>query len=79
MDEIFEREEEFDNFPTIQGSGNNVNSTVISGNKVSLHSENNSLKLLLKEKDERIADLQKSLETLSAFARLAQIPPQNNN
>ena len=79
MDEIFEKEEESDDFPTIQGSGNNVNSTVISGNKVSLHSENTSLKLLLKEKDARIADLQRSLETLSTFARLAQIPPQSDN
>lgn len=55
--------------PSIHGSHNNVNSTVINHDVDSLRSENAALKQLIEEKDKRIKDLQNSLNMVIALAQ----------
>lgn len=55
--------------PSVHGSHNNINSTVINHDVDSLRSENAALMKLIEEKDKRISDLQKSLSVVIALAQ----------
>ena len=70
MDDLFEMQGDVsvEASPSIRGSHNNVNSTVINHDVESLRSENAALKLLIEEKDKRIKDLQNTLNMVIALA-----------
>lgn len=69
-DSLFDIEDEGrEQIPAITGNFNNVNSTVINYDLATLRSENEALKVLIKEKDNRIADLQNSVEILNAILK----------
>ncbi len=72
MDELFEISSDSAQFPNIQGNFNNVNSTVINHDIASLQSENDTLKLLIKEKDLRIEDLKRNLDKVIELAQYGQ-------
>lgn len=72
MDSLFDTIEDTGNFPNITGSYNNVNSTVINNDLASLKSENEALKMLIKEKDSRIEDLKRNLDKVIELAQLGQ-------
>ena len=59
LDELFSGSDKIGDSPYIVGDQNNVNSAVINQDAKSLQSENKALRMLVKEKDERIADLKK--------------------
>lgn len=71
MDDLFEMQGDVsvEASPSIHGSHNNVNSTVINHDVESLRSENAALKLLIEEKDKRIKDLQNNLNMVIALAQ----------
>jgi len=71
MDDLFEMQGDVsvEASPSIRGSHNNVNSTVINHDVESLRSENAALKLLIEEKDKRIKDLQNNLNMVIALAQ----------
>lgn len=71
MDDLFEMQGDVsvEASPSIRGSHNNVNSTVINHDVESLRSENAALKLLIEEKDKRINDLQNNLNMVIALAQ----------
>ena len=71
MDDLFEMQGDVsvEVSPSIRGSHNNVNSTVINHDVESLRSENAALKLLIEEKDKRIKDLQNNLNMVIALAQ----------
>lgn len=70
MDDLFEMRGDVnvEVSPSIRGSHNNVNSTVINHDVESLRSENAALKMLIEEKDKRIKDLQNNLNMVIALA-----------
>jgi hypothetical protein len=69
MDDLFEIEGDGATTSTsIQGSNNNVNSTVINQDVSSLQAENYALKKLIEEKDDRIKQLQENLKMVIEFA-----------
>ena len=70
MDSLFEFEDNIKLLPLIKGDNNNVNSTVINADIASLRSENEALKLLIKEKDLRIADLQRNLDVVIGLIKV---------
>ena len=72
MDKILEIQEPKQNIPNITGHNNNINSTVINQDYYALQSENEALKLLVKEKDLRIADLQRNLDMVIELAKNGQ-------
>lgn len=72
MDSLFETTDDTDESPGIAGKCNNVNTSVISQDFCSLQSENEALKLLIKEKDLRIADLQHNLDMVIELAKNGQ-------
>lgn len=59
LDELFCGSDKIGDSPYIIGDQNIVNSAVINQDAKSLQSENKALRMLVKEKDERIADLKK--------------------
>lgn len=59
LDELFSGSDKIGDSPYIIGDQNIVNSAVINQDAKSLQSENKALRMLVKEKDERIADLKK--------------------
>lgn len=59
LDELFSGSDKIGDSPYIVGDQNIVNSAVINQDAKSLQSENKALRMLVKEKDERIADLKK--------------------
>lgn len=71
LDDLFETDGDInvEASPSIHGSNNNVNSTVINHDVDSLRSENAALKQLIVEKDKRIKDLQTSLNMVIALAQ----------
>lgn len=71
MDDLFEMQGDVsvEASPSIRGSHNNVNSTVINHDVESLRSENAALKMLIEEKDKRIKDLQNNLNMVIALAQ----------
>ena len=72
MDRILEIQDTESNTPNIKGNGNNVNSTPLNQEYYALQSENEALKLLIKEKDLRIADLQRNLDMVIDLAKNGQ-------
>ena len=72
FDTFLEVQEKKSDFPNINGNNNNVNSTVINNDIASLKSENESLKMLIKEKDMRIEDLKRNLDTVIKLAQVGQ-------
>lgn len=58
------------NTPLIQGNYNNVKSIVIEQATAELKAENNALKMLIAEKDERIKNLQQMNDTLISIVKL---------
>ncbi len=71
MDDLFEMRGDVnvEVSPSIHGSHNNINSTVINHDVESLRSENAALKMLIEEKDKRIKDLQNNLNMVIALAQ----------
>ena len=59
LDELFSGSDKIGDSPYIIGDQNIVNSAVINQDAKSLQSENKALRMLVKEKDERIEDLKK--------------------
>ena len=72
IDTFLEVQEKKSDLPNITGNNNNVNSTVINNDIASLKSENESLKMLIKEKDMRIEDLKRNLDTVIKLAQVGQ-------
>lgn len=72
IDTILEKEEQKSDIPNIRGNHNNVNSTIINNDVATLKSENESLKMLIKEKDLRIEDLKRNLDTVIKLAQVGQ-------
>ena len=72
MDMLFDIDNSLTPFPNINGNNNNVNSTVINQHYASMKSENEALKMLIKEKDERIQDLRKNLDYVISLSKLGQ-------
>ena len=72
MDALFETEEQKSDIPSITGNNNNIYSTVINQDYAALKSENESLKMLIKEKDFRIDDLKKNLDMVIKLAQQGQ-------
>lgn len=64
LDDFFRGSDRIGASPFVVGNQNVVNSSVINQDSKSLRAENQALKLLLKEKDERIEDLKKVNEEL---------------
>lgn len=72
LDELFSGSDKIGESPYIIGNQNIVNSSVISQDPMSLMADNKALRMLIKEKDERISDLKKvngQLETLLGLIR----------
>ncbi|MBP3220067.1 MAG: hypothetical protein J6M37_06355 [Prevotella sp.] len=72
MEKILEKQDTKSEVPSITGNNNNINSTVINQDFYALQSENEALKLLVKEKDLRIADLQRNLDMVIDLAKAGQ-------
>lgn len=72
MDRILEIQDIESNTPSIKGNDNNINSTPFNQEFYTLQSENEALKLLIKEKDLRIADLQRNLDMVIDLAKNGQ-------
>ena len=66
LDDFFGGSDKIGASPFIVGNQNIVNSSVINQDRESLQAENKTLRLLIKEKDERISDLKKVKEELNA-------------
>lgn len=65
LDELFSGSDKIGESPNVIGNQNIINSSVITQDAKSLQAENKALRLLIKEKDERISDLKKVKEELS--------------
>lgn len=66
LDDFFCGSDKIGSSPNIVGNQNIVNSSVINQDMKSLQADNRALRLVIKEKDERIADLKKVNEDLAA-------------
>lgn len=66
LDDFFGGSDKIGTSPFVVGSQNIINSSVISQDVKSLQAENKALRLLIKEKDERISDLKKVKDELGA-------------
>lgn len=67
LDDFFNGSDKKGSSPFIVGDMNVVNSSVINQDTKSLQTENKALKMLIKEKDERISDLKKVNEQLDSL------------
>lgn len=67
LDELFSGSDKIGNSPYIVGNQNIVNSSVVNQNVKSLQAENKALRMLIREKDERISDLKKIKDELNAL------------
>lgn len=65
LDELFNGSDKIGESPNIIGNQNIVNSSFVNMDPLSVVAENKALKLVLKEKNERIADLKKVNEQLN--------------
>ena len=72
IDILLEVKEKNTDIPNIRGNHNNINSTIINNDIATLKSENESLKMLIKEKDSRIEDLKRNLDTVIKLAQIGQ-------
>lgn len=70
IDTFLETQEQKSDIPNINGNYNNINSTVINNDIATLKSENESLKMLIKEKDLRIEDLKRNFDTVINLAQV---------
>jgi hypothetical protein len=66
LDDFFRGSDRIGTSPFIVGNQNIINSSVINQDVKSLQAENKALRLLIKEKDERISDLKKVKDELGA-------------
>jgi DNA-binding XRE family transcriptional regulator len=64
LDELFSGSDKTGDSPYIIGNQNIINSSVVNQDIKSLQAENKALKMVIKEKDERISDLKKVKEEL---------------
>lgn len=79
LDDLFNGSDKIGDSPHIVGDRNIVNSAVINQDAKSLQSENKALRMLVKEKDERIADLKKVNQQLSDVVELLNSKGQNSD
>ncbi len=79
LDDLFSGSDKIGDSPHIIGDKNIVNSSVINQDAKSLQSENKALRMLVKEKDERIADLKKVNQQLSDVVDLLNRKGQNSD
>ncbi len=73
LDDLFEISTDSAQLPTIQGNFNNPTYTSTNHDFASLRSENEALKLLIKEKDSRIEDLQRNFDKVVELARFGRV------
>ena len=66
LDELFNGSDKIGESPYIIGNQNIVNSSVVNQDIKSLQAENKALRMVIKEKDERISDLKKVKEELGS-------------
>ena len=78
LDDFFGGSDKIGASPFIVGNQNIVNSSVINQDLKSLQAENKALRLVIKEKDERIADLKKVNEQLDSIIGIMQEKEQNS-
>ena len=79
LDDFFGGSDKIGASPFIVGNQNIVNSSVINQDLKSLQAENKALRLVIKEKDERIADLKKVNEQLDSIIGIMQEKEQNSD
>ena len=66
LDELFSGSDKIGESPYIVGNQNIVNSSVVNQDLNTIQAENKALRMLIKEKNERIADLKKVKDELGA-------------
>lgn len=66
LDDFFSGSDKIGKSPFVVGNKNIVNSSVINQDTRSLQAENRALRMLIREKDERISDLKKVKDELGA-------------
>lgn len=66
LDELFSGSDKIGDSPYIVGNQNIVNSSVVNQDLKTIQAENKALRMLIKEKDERIVDLKKVKDELGA-------------
>ena len=79
LDELFCGSDKIGDSPYIIGDQNIVNSAVINQDAKSLQSENKALRMLVKEKDERIADLKKVNGQMESVINMLRELGQNSD
>ena len=79
LDDLFSGSDKIGDSPHIIGDKNIVNSSVINQDAKSLQSENKALRMLVKVKNERIADLKKVNQQLSDVVDLLNRKGQNSD
>lgn len=79
LDDFFGGSDKIGASPFIVGNQNIVNSSVINQDLKSLQAENKALRLVIKEKDERITDLKKVNEQLDSIIGIMQEKGQNSD
>lgn len=79
LDDFFGGSDKIGASPFIVGNQNIVNSSVINQDLKSLQAENKALRLVIKEKDDRIADLKKVNEQLDSIIGIMQEKGQNSD
>ena len=79
LDELFSGSDKIGDSPYIIGDQNIVNSAVINQDAKSLQSENKALRMLVKEKDERIADLKKVNGQMESVINMLRELGQNSD
>lgn len=79
LDDFFGGSDKIGASPFIVGNQNIINSSVVNQDPKSLQAENKALRMLIKEKDERIADLKKVKDELGTRLDLALKLGQNSD
>ena len=79
LDELFSGSDKIGESPYVIGNQNIVNSSVVNQDVKSLQAENKALRMVIKEKDERILDLKKVNAELGARLDLVLKLGQNSD
>ena len=81
LDNLFRGSDSYDYSPLVVGDSNIINSSIVSQDINDLSKEVRTLKLLLREKDERISELKKSKDDIAKRfdSVLALMSSKNNN
>lgn len=79
LDDFFGGSDKIGASPFIVGNQNIVNSSVFNQDLKSLQAENKALRLVIKEKDERISDLKKAIGQLDSIINIMQEKVQNSD